>query len=69
MCLRSSDAYAADAGGLYLWPLYANHLTDDVEAAGKALADFTGICLGDGSLVFRDGFESGDVSAWSTTQP
>ncbi len=28
-------------------------------------SDFTGICLGDGSLVFTDGFESGDTSAWS----
>ncbi len=32
-------------------------------------SDFTGICLGDGSLVFKDAFESGDMSAWSAAAP
>ncbi len=32
-------------------------------------ADFTGVCLGNGGLVFEDGFESGDAMSWSATVP
>jgi len=54
-----SDAVAQDSGTLIDWELLST----------PVIADLCEVCTGNIGLIFADGFETGDTSAWSTTVP